>query len=106
MRTTLLPAVRLTLLTLLLTGLAYPLLVTGLAQGLFPWRAAGSLVTSDLLTVGSELIAQPPSGQAYLAPRPSAAGKGWDAMASGGSQGRPPPGRVAPGRRSGDRAPG
>lgn len=85
MRTTFLPALRLTLLTLLLTGLAYPLLVTGLAQGLFPWRAAGSLVTNDLLTVGSELIAQPAASPAYFAPRPSAAGSGWDAMASGGS---------------------
>ena len=81
----LLPALRLALVTLALTGLAHPLLVTGLARGLFPWRAGGSLETRDLLVVGSELIAQPFAGAAYLQPRPSAAGKGWDAMASGGS---------------------
>ena len=85
MRTALLPALRLALVTLVLTGLAYPLLVTGLARGLFPWRAGGSLETRDLLVVGSELIAQPFAGAAYLQPRPSAAGAGWDAMASGGS---------------------
>jgi len=85
MRETLLPALRVTLLTLLLTGLAYPLLVTGLAQGLFGWRAEGSLVQSDLLVVGSELIGQPFAGAGYLQPRPSAAGQGWDALASGGS---------------------
>lgn len=79
------PALRLTLLTLLLTGLAYPLLVTGVARGLFAWRAGGSLETRDLVVVGSELIAQPFAGAAYLQPRPSAAGQGWDAMASGGS---------------------
>jgi len=79
------PALRLTLVTLLLTGLAYPLLVTGVAQGLFAWRAAGSLEARDLVVVGSELIAQPFAGAAYLQPRPSAAGKGWDAMASSGS---------------------
>ena len=85
MKTQLLPALRVTQVTLVLTGLAYPLLVTGLAQALFPWRASGSLVTSDLRTVGSELIGQGFAGPAYLHPRPSAAGQGWDAMNSGGS---------------------
>jgi len=85
MRTAILPALRLALVTLVLTGLAYPLLVTGLARGLFPWRAGGSLEARDLLTVGSDLIAQPFTGPGYLQPRPSAAGRGWDAMSSGGS---------------------
>jgi len=73
--------------TLLLTGLAYPLLMTGAAQVLFPHRAGGSLVADDKgRVVGSELIAQPFAGAGYLQPRPSAAGeKGYDATASGGS---------------------
>jgi K+-transporting ATPase ATPase C chain len=79
------PTLRLTLLTLVLTGLGYPLLVTGLAQGLFPWRASGSLVHRDLTVVGSDLLAQRFAAAGYLQPRPSAAGKGYDALASGGS---------------------
>jgi len=81
------PALRATLLTLVLTGLAYPLLVTGLAQLLFPSRAGGSLVLGDGgRVVGSELLAQGFSSPGYFQPRPSAAGqKGWDPLASGGS---------------------
>jgi K+-transporting ATPase ATPase C chain len=80
-------AARATLVTLLLTGLAYPLLVTGLAQLLAPSRANGSLVEDDKgRVVGSELVAQGFTAPGYLWPRPSAAGeKGWDAAASGGS---------------------
>lgn len=86
MKTQLLTALRLALATLALTGLAYPLLVTGLAQALLGWRASGSLATRDLQVVGSELVAQRFAAPAYLWPRPSAAGHaGWDAMASGGS---------------------
>ncbi len=82
-----LPAARATLCTLLITGVAYPLLCTGLALVLFPQRARGSFVTDDAgHTVGSELIAQPFASAAYVQPRPSAAGdKGWDANNSGGS---------------------
>jgi potassium-transporting ATPase KdpC subunit len=83
----LVPALRVTVVTLVLTGLAYPLAVTGVAQLLFPRRAEGSLV-SDLSgrVVGSELLAQPFAGAAYFHPRPSAAGeKGYDPTASGGS---------------------
>lgn len=87
LRDNVLPALRATLVTLVLTGLAYPLLVTGLAQLLFPARAAGSLVQDERgRVVGSELIAQPFTSAAYFQPRPSAAGeKGWDPTASGGS---------------------
>ncbi len=81
------PSVRATLVTLVLTGLLYPLVMTGAAQALFPWRANGSLVTDGAgKVVGSELIAQGFSGAAYFQPRPSAAGdKGYDPLASGGS---------------------
>ncbi len=81
------PAVRATLLTLLLTGVAYPLTMTGLARVLFPRRSAGSFVAdANGKVVGSELIAQPFAGPGYFHPRPSAAGDGgWDASSSGGS---------------------
>jgi K+-transporting ATPase ATPase C chain len=80
-------AARVTVVTLLLTGLAYPLLLTGLSQLLFPARASGSLVEDGKgRVVGSELVAQGFTHPAYLWPRPSAAGeKGWDASASSGS---------------------
>ena len=80
-------ALRATLVTLLLTGLVYPLLVTGAAQALFPEKARGSIASDDSgRPVGSELIAQAFTSAAYLQPRPSAAGeKGYDASSSGGS---------------------
>ncbi|HEX7622946.1 MAG TPA: potassium-transporting ATPase subunit KdpC [Anaeromyxobacteraceae bacterium] len=81
------PALRATLVTLVLTGLAYPLLMTGLAQALFHGRAEGSFVTDGAgKVVGSELMAQGFSMPGYFQPRPSAAGeKGYDPLASGGS---------------------
>jgi K+-transporting ATPase ATPase C chain len=80
-------SLRATAVTLVLTGLLYPLLTTGVANLLFPARAQGSLVADERGTiVGSELIGQPFAGAAYLQPRPSAAGeKGWDAAGSSGS---------------------
>ena len=83
----LLVALRATLVTLVLTGIAYPLVTTGAALALFPGRARGSLIADERgRVVGSELIAQPFTSAPYLQPRPSAAGeKGYDAAASGGS---------------------
>lgn len=67
-------AVRAALVTLIGTGLLYPMLVTGLAQLLFPGRAEGSLVRDEQgQVIGSELIGQPFSNPAYFQPRPSAA---------------------------------
>lgn len=81
------PALRATVVTLVLTGFAYPLLVTGVAKVLFPRRAEGSPVADERgRVVGSELLAQGFASPAYFQPRPSAAGDaGYDPMASGGS---------------------
>ncbi|HEX2932783.1 MAG TPA: potassium-transporting ATPase subunit KdpC [Candidatus Binatia bacterium] len=80
-------AIRTTIVTIVLTGLIYPYVMTGLAQVMFPWRANGSLVTDEQgQVVGSELIAQGFVNPAYFQPRPSAAGeKGYDATSSSGS---------------------
>ena len=79
------PAVGLTLVLCVVTGLAYPAVVTGLAQLLFPRQANGSLVTVGGRVVGSELIGQAFAQPWYFHPRPSAAGQGYDASASSGT---------------------
>ena len=86
MKKDLVVALRMTMVTLALTGLAYPLIVTAVAQVVFPWRANGSVVSADGRVVGSELIGQGFKSPAYFQPRPSAAGAdGYDAAASSGS---------------------
>jgi K+-transporting ATPase ATPase C chain len=81
------PAIVSTVLFTLLLGLAYPLVVTGIAKVAFPYQAEGSLVRdASGKVVGSALLAQPFAKDEYLHPRPSAAGSsGYDPTASGGS---------------------
>jgi potassium-transporting ATPase KdpC subunit len=87
MKSTFAIALRTTVVTLVLTGILYPLAMTGLAQLLFQRQANGSLLVDERGdVVGSELIAQGFNAPAYFHPRPSAAGeKGYDATSSGGS---------------------
>jgi K+-transporting ATPase ATPase C chain len=79
------PAILLTVLMTLLLGLAYPLGMTGLAQALFPHQAGGSLIVEDGKVIGSELIGQQFASPKYFHGRPSAAGNGYDATNSGGT---------------------
>jgi len=79
------PALVMTLLFALLLGLAYPLALTGVGQVVFPHQANGSLIEDHGKIVGSELLAQGFAADRYFHPRPSAAGKGYDPLASGGS---------------------
>jgi len=79
------PGFRLTLIFTVLTGLLYPAVMTGVSELIFPKQANGSLVTVGGKIVGSSLIGQPFAKPEYFHPRPSAAGNGYDATASGGS---------------------
>jgi len=79
-------ALKATLVLTVLTGVMYPLLVTGLAKTLFPSKSGGSMIQVGGRTVGSELIGQRFTKPGYFHGRPSAAGNdGYDGMASGGS---------------------
>lgn len=79
------PALVMTLLFALLLGILYPLALTGVGQFVFPHQANGSLIVEDGKIVGSELLAQGFASDRYFHARPSAAGKGYDPLASGGS---------------------
>src|SRR5208282_1798331 len=87
MKKNLTTAVLMTIATTVLLGIVYPLVVTGLAQVIFPRQANGQLIRSrDGVVIGSRLIGQPFSGPGYFHSRPSAAGAaGYDASASAGS---------------------
>jgi K+-transporting ATPase ATPase C chain len=78
-------SIRFTLVTTVLLGLAYPLVLTGIAAVLFPHQAGGSLILKDGHVIGSSLLAQSFTSDRYFHPRPSAAGNGYDATSSGGS---------------------
>ena len=78
-------AVLLTVVTTVIFGVAYPLAVTGLAQVFFPHQANGSLIEQGGAVVGSALIGQSFSSPGYFHGRPSAAGDGYDATSSGGT---------------------
>jgi K+-transporting ATPase ATPase C chain len=87
MKKNLITAVLMTIATTILLGILYPLLVTGLAQLIFPKQANGQLIRDKGgVVIGSRIIGQPFSGPGYFHSRPSAAGAaGYDASASGGS---------------------
>jgi K+-transporting ATPase ATPase C chain len=86
MKKNLITAILMTVATTVLLGIIYPLLVTGLAQAMFPRQANGQLIMVDGKTVGSRIIGQGFSSPAYFHSRPSFAGYGYDAANSNGSQ--------------------
>jgi len=79
------PAVALTIVLTVLVGIIYPFVMTGLSDLLFKEKARGSLIEKEGKVVGSRLIGQPFKGAGYFHSRPSAAGSGYDATASGGA---------------------
>ena len=80
------PGLRLTIIFTVLTGIVYPVVMTGISEVIFPKQSKGSLVTVNGKVVGSSLIGQPFAKPEYFHPRPSAAGNGYDASSSGASQ--------------------
>jgi potassium-transporting ATPase KdpC subunit len=85
MKKNLITAFLMTIATTILLGIVYPLVVTGLSQLFFKDKANGQLITRNGETVGSRIIAQPFTSPRYFHPRPSAAGNGYDAANSGGT---------------------
>jgi K+-transporting ATPase ATPase C chain len=89
MKKNLIISVLMTIVTTVLLGLIYPLMVTALAQVFFRDKANGQLVQRNGTVVASRIIAQPFVGVGYFHPRPSAAGNGYDATSSGGTTSGP-----------------
>lgn len=85
MKKNLITAVLMTIATTILLGIIYPLVVTGLAQVIFPWKANGQLLRRNGTVIGSRIIGQAFTGPEYFHSRPSAAGYGYDAANSGGT---------------------
>src|SRR5215472_14691866 len=85
MKKNLITAVLMTIATTILLGVIYPLVITALAQLLFKDKANGQIITRNGEAIGSRIIAQPFTGPKYFHPRPSAAGNGYDAANSGGT---------------------
>jgi potassium-transporting ATPase KdpC subunit len=85
MKKNLITAMSMTIASTILLGIVYPLIVTGIAQLIFPKKANGQVIRKGGKTVGSSIIGQGFSGTAYFHSRPSAAGNGYDAANSGGS---------------------
>ena len=86
MKKNLVTAILMTIATTILLGIVYPLVVTGFAQVLFPGQANGQLISRNGHLIGSRIIGQGFSGPDYFHSRPSAAGNGYDAANSNGSQ--------------------
>jgi potassium-transporting ATPase KdpC subunit len=85
MKKNLITAILMTVVTTILLGLVYPLVVTGIAQVLLHDKANGQLISKDGKIIGSKIIGQPFTGPGYFHSRPSAAGNGYDAANSGGT---------------------
>jgi K+-transporting ATPase ATPase C chain len=99
------PALLSVLVLTFLTGVVFPLVIAALACPLFPRQAGGSLVAREGV-VGSELIGQDFTGPSYFHPRPSAAGRGYDASASGGTNLAPTHPKLRDGTRDDPTTPG
>jgi potassium-transporting ATPase KdpC subunit len=85
MKKTIITAVLYTIITGIILGIGYPLLIAGLGRVLFPHKADGSLITQNGQVIGSQLIGQAFTGDSYFHSRPSNAGAGYDPTSSGGS---------------------
>ena len=85
MKKTIITSVLYTLITAVILGIGYPLLITGIDHVLFPKQSSGELITHNGEVIGSHLIGQTFTGDTWFNSRPSAAGTGYDATSSSGS---------------------